>query len=100
MLLSEQDIANLECSFIISVINLRRCYSRLEEVHLQEALEVQVGHLVLVRHTEELGELRVGEDAALEGRIKAVVALHVPRDKLRHIRLALEALGRETHEGG
>jgi len=40
------------------------CVSRLrrrglEEVHLQEALEVQVGYLLAVLHAQELGQLRV-----------------------------------------
>ena len=30
-----------------------RLLRRLDEVHLQEGLEVQVGHLILVRHAEE-----------------------------------------------
>jgi len=67
-------------------------------VNLQEALEIQVGNLVLVSHTQKLGQLGVGQNAALERGVKAVVGLHVSGDKLGHISLALLALGGETHE--
>jgi hypothetical protein len=68
-------------------------------VHLQVGLQVQVGHLVLVSHAQQLGQLGVGKNAALEGRVEAVVALHVSRDKLGHISLALQTLARQTHKG-
>jgi len=67
-------------------------------VDLQEALEVQVGHLLAILGTEELGELGVRHNAALEGGVKAAVGLHVGRNELRHIRLGALGLGRETHE--
>ena len=67
-------------------------------MHLQERLEVQVGHLLLVRHAEELGERRVRQDAALEVRVEAVVLLDVARDELRHLRLRALLTRLETHE--
>ena len=80
-------------------MDIFRCLSGgLEEVNLEEALEVQVGNLLTILHTEELGELRIGDNAALEARVKAVVGLDIRRDELRDLRLALLALGRETHE--
>ena len=65
---------------------------------LQEALEVQVGDLLTILRTEELGELGVRDDAALHVRVEAVVALHVGGNELRHIRLATLRLRGETHE--
>ena len=41
--------------YVIS--SLRR---RLEEVNLEEALEVEVRHFILVRYTKELRELGIG----------------------------------------
>jgi hypothetical protein len=35
-------------------------------VHLEEGLEVQVGNLILVTNSEELGECCVRENASLE----------------------------------
>lgn len=67
-------------------------------MHLEVRLEVEVRDLILVRNTEELRELRVGDDTALEVGVKAVVRLDLRRDELRDIRLRLEALDRETHE--
>lgn len=65
---------------------------------LQELLEVQVGHLLTVLGAEELRELGVRHNAALERGIKAAVGLHVGRNELGHIRLGALGLGRETHE--
>ena len=65
---------------------------------LQEGLEVQVRHLVLVRHAEELGERGVRQDAALERRVKARVRLDIRRDELGHLRLRALGTRRETHE--
>ena len=67
-------------------------------MNLQEALEVQVGHLLAILHTEELGELVVGDDATLHVGVKAVVGLDVGRHELRHIRLATLRCSGETHE--
>ena len=67
-------------------------------MHLQEALEVQVGHLLAVLHAEQSSQRLVGNDAALELGVKATVGLHVLGNELGHIRLALLRLGRQTHE--
>lgn len=68
-------------------------------MNLEELLEVEVGDLGLVVDAEELGERGVGDDAALEVGVKAVVALDVVRDVLGH--LGLRALGAsgDSHEG-
>ena len=67
-------------------------------MNLEVLLEVEVGDLGLVVHAEELGERGVGDDAALEGRVKAVVGL----DVLGHVLgdLGLGALGTrgDAHE--
>jgi len=68
-------------------------------VHLQEALEVEVGDLVLVTDTEELGERGVGEDAALEGGVEARVRLDILADELRHLGLRAGLTSLESHEG-
>ena len=67
---------------------------------LQEALEVQVRYLLAVLRAEELAELGIRDDAALEVGVKARVRLDVRRDELRDIRLALLALGGQAHERG
>jgi hypothetical protein len=69
-------------------------------VNLEEALEVQVGDLLAILHAEELGELGVGDDAALEVRVEAVVSLHIRRHKLGHISLGALALRGQAHEAG
>jgi len=74
--------------------------NRLDEVDLEEGLEVEVGDLLPILHTEELGELGIRENAALEVGVKAVVRLDVGGDELGHIRLGALALGRQAHEGG
>ena len=43
----------------------------LDEMDLQEPLQVQVGHLSLVIHAQQLGQCGVGDDATLEARIVA-----------------------------
>ena len=73
---------------------------RLQEVDLQEALEVQVGNLLAVLRAQELAELGVGDDTALEAGVKARVGLDVRRNVLGDIRLALLALGGQAHERG
>ena len=78
------------------MLYLRR--SRLEEVDLQEALEVQIRDIIAILDTEELAKLGVRDNAALERRIKAAVRLHIPSNKLRNIRLAALGLGGKTHE--
>ena len=65
---------------------------------LQVRLQVQVRHLVLVRHAQELGERSVRQDATLERRVKARVRLDVRRDELGHLRLRALRTRRETHE--
>ena len=67
-------------------------------MHLQERLEVQVGHLILVANTEELGEGGVREDTALERRVEARVRLDVLADELRHLRLRAGLARLEAHE--
>ena len=71
---------------------------RLEEVDLEEGLEVQVRHLILVADAEQLRECRVGQDAALERRVEAVVLLDVARDELRHLRLRALLARLQAHE--
>jgi hypothetical protein len=71
---------------------------RLDEVNLQERLEVQVRHLILVRHTEQLRKSRVREDATLERRVEAAVLLHVVRDELRDLRLRTLLARLQAHE--
>ena len=68
-------------------------------MHLQEALEVEVGDLILVADTEELGERGVGEDAALERGVKARVGLDILADELRHLGLGASLTRLESHEG-
>lgn len=80
--------------------SLERLRRRLEEVDLQERLEVQVRDLLAILDAEELAELGVRDDAALEAGVKARVLLDVRRDELRDIRLALLRLGRQTHKRG
>lgn len=75
-----------------------RLLRRLDEVNLEEGLEVQVGHLILVRHAQELSQRGVRQDAALERRVEAVVLLDVARDELRHLRLRALLARLETHE--
>ena len=65
---------------------------------LQVRLQVQVRHLVLVRHAQELGERSVRQDATLERRVEARVRLDVRRDELGHLRLRALRTRRETHE--
>jgi len=67
---------------------------RLDEVNLQERLEVQVRDLLAILDAEQLTELGVGDDAALEVGVKARVRLDVRRDELRYIRLGALGLGR------
>lgn len=71
---------------------------RLDEVDLQERLEVQVGDLLTILDAEELAELGIGDNAALEVGVKARVRLDVRGDELRDIRLGALGLGRQTHE--
>lgn len=66
---------------------------------LQEGLEVQVSDLLTVLRAQELGELRVRDDAALEVGVEAAVLADIRRHKLRHIRLRALRLRGETHEG-
>ena len=68
-------------------------------MHLQEALEVEVGHLILVADAEELGERGIGEDAALERGVKARVRLDILADELGHLGLRARLTGLEAHEG-
>jgi len=67
-------------------------------VNLQERLEVQVRHLILVAHAEELGERGVREDAALERGVEARVRLDVLADELRHLRLRARLTRLESHK--
>jgi len=71
---------------------------RLLEVNLEVLLEVQVGDLGLVIHAEELGECGVGDDATLEGWVKAVVGLHILGHILGHLGLRALGAGRDTHK--
>jgi len=72
----------------------------LEEVNLEEALEVEVGDLLAVLHAEELGELGIRDDAALEVGVKAVVGLDVVGDELGDVSLRALGLGGKAHERG
>ena len=65
---------------------------------LQERLEVQVRHLILVADTEELRERGVREDTALERGVEARVRLDVLADELRHLRLRARLTRLEAHE--
>jgi len=69
-------------------------------VNLEEGLEVEVGDFLAILHAEELGELGIGDDAALEVRVKAVVRLDIGGNELGDISLAALGLRGETHEGG
>lgn len=66
---------------------------------LQVGLEVEVSDLILIRNLEEAGKSSVGEDAALVGRVKAVVGLHVGGHKLGDLRLGALRTSGDTHEG-
>ena len=68
-------------------------------MNLQVLLEVQVSHLSLVVHLQELGQHGVGDDAALEVGVKAVVALHVLGNKLGHLSLRALLTALQTHKG-
>ena len=67
-------------------------------MNLEERLQVQVRHLLLVRHAEQLRERGVRQDAALERRVKARVRLHVLADELRNLRLRALLARLEAHE--
>jgi len=67
-------------------------------VNLQEALQVQVRHLLLVRRAQKLREGGVGQDTALELLVETAVALHVVGDELRHLRLRALGSSGNTHE--
>lgn len=67
-------------------------------MNLQELLEVQVGHLRLVVHAQELGECGVGENATLEGGVEAAVGLDVLGDELGHLRLGTLGTRGNAHE--
>jgi len=79
--------------------NLRRRRG-LQEVDLQERLEVQVSDLLTILRAEELGELGVRDDTALEVGVKAAVLADIGRNELGHIRLGALRLRGQTHEGG
>ena len=68
-------------------------------MNLQEALQVQVRYLLLVRRAQQLGKSGIGQDTALELLVEAAVALHVVRDELRDLRLRALGTGGHTHEG-
>ena len=88
----------MSTTYFSEIGNLRR--RGLDEVDLQEALEVQVGDLLAVLRAEELAELGVRDDAALEVGVKAAVLADIGGHKLRYIRLGALGLRGETHEGG
>ena len=69
-------------------------------MYLQERLEVQVGHLLSVLHAQQLAQLGVRDDTALEVGVKAVVRLHILGHELGHIRLRALRLGGQAHKGG
>lgn len=68
------------------------------EVDLEERLEVELRDLILVRDAEELRELGVRDDAALELGVEAVVGLDVVRDELRDLRLRALGARRDAEE--
>jgi len=63
-------------------------------VDLQERLEVQVRDFLAVLDAEQLAELGIRNNAALEVGVKALVFLDVRGDELRDIRLGALGLGR------
>ena len=65
---------------------------------LEEGLEVELRDLILVRDAEELRELGVRDDAALELGVLAVVGLDVVRDELRDLRLRALGARRDADE--
>ena len=65
---------------------------------LEEGLEVELRDLILVRDAEELRELGVRDDAALELGVLAVVGLDVVRDELRDLRLRTLGARRDADE--
>jgi len=67
-------------------------------VDLEILLEVEVGDLGLIIHTEELGKSSVRDDAALEGWVKAVVGLHILGHKLSDLSLGALGAGCDAHE--
>jgi len=69
-------------------------------VHLQELLEVQIGHLLAILGAQELAELLVRHDATLERGVKAAVRLDIRRNELGDIRLGALRLRGQAHEGG
>jgi len=91
-------VARLRFGFRFRFWRHSRLHLGLLEVDLQELLEVQVRHLILVRNAEQLGQRRVRQDAALERRVEAVVLLDVRRDVLGHLRLRALLAGLELHE--
>lgn len=68
-------------------------------MHLKERLEVEVRYLVRVLRAEDLRELGIRDDVALEAGIEASVLLDVRADVLRYLDLRALGGGRETHEG-
>jgi len=69
---------------------------RLDVVHVQILLEVEVSELVLLLEVQQLQQRRIAVDVVL---VLQVVLLHVVRDELRYVGAALLAAGRATHEG-
>jgi len=67
-------------------------------VYLQVRLQVQVSYLLSILYPQQLAELRVRDDPALERRVKAAVRLDVSSYELGDISLRPLGLGRETHE--
>ena len=68
-------------------------------MNLEVLLEVEVGDLGLVINAEKLGKSGVGDDAALEVGVEAVVGLHVLRDVLGDLSLRALGAGRDAHKG-
>lgn len=79
-------------------VTLQHLCSRLQEVRLQVALQVQVRDRILVRHLQQLRQSTIGDDTTLVCGVKARVALHIRRHMLRYLRLRSLGASSHTHE--
>lgn len=68
-------------------------------MRLEVGLQVEVGDGVLVGDLEQLAEGSIGEDAALVGRVEAVVLLDVGGDELGDLGLGALGSGSDAHKG-
>lgn len=88
--------------FVISAASdLRRGHGggrllRLQVVHVQILLEVEVSELVLLLQVQQLQQRRIAVDVVL---VLQVLLLHVVRDVLRYVGTRLLGAGGAAHEG-